>query len=81
MYEPPRRSRWLWLLVTLVLAVGLIVWFTQERRASPPQARRLEPAPGFVVAPTGPSVPVTVPTTPMTNVPPSSPAPAPAPAP
>lgn len=72
----PGGLRWLWLLIILLLVVAAIVWLTRP----PKQARTMVPAPPFVVEPSGPAVPVTLPNTPMRNVP-ATPTATPSPAP
>lgn len=65
--DTPGRARWLWLLIALVLVAAAIVWLMRP----PGQAvtRTLVPSGPFVVKPSAPAVPVTLPNTPMRNVP------------
>lgn len=72
MAEPPPtdRSKWLWIGLILILLVVFVVWTLRssgERDlvATVPAGEETE----WAVEPTGPAVPVILPTTPMTNAP------------
>lgn len=74
------RANWLWIVVILGLLALLVLWLldptgdVDEAALADPAAPQVE-ATGFVVAPTGPAVPVTLPDTPMTSAPVETPAP------
>lgn len=69
---PTGRSKWLWIILIIALLALLIGWLVDpsgdadETVAAAPQVE----ATGFVEAPSDPAVPVVLPDTPMTNVPP-----------
>lgn len=78
--SPTGRAKWFWIIVILALLVLLIIWLldptgdVDETAVADPGAPQVE-ATGFVTAPTGPGVPVTLPDTPMTSAPAASPVP------
>jgi cytochrome c-type biogenesis protein CcmH/NrfF len=64
------RSKWLWIVLVLVLLVVLAIWIARSQKerdlvVTVPAGQETE----WAVEPTGPAVPVTLPTTPMTNAP------------
>jgi hypothetical protein len=69
---PTGRAKWFWIIIILLLLVVLIVWLWKPSGDMSDIVAAPEPtvqATDWTVEPDGPKVPVTLPTTPMTNVP------------
>jgi hypothetical protein len=69
--ETKSAGKWLWLVALVVVVIGSLFWFAQPLgesegdEAAKPVAQSTE----WAEEPEGPAVPVTLPTTPLKNVP------------
>ena len=69
--ETKTASRWLWLVAAALLVIGALFWFAKP--LSKPDkvaiAKPVAQSTEWAEEPKGPAVPVTLPTTPLKNVP------------